>query len=83
MYNVGSAGKIIRDYVIRRFNASLARAQEARGTGPSLGPPLGVISRFTWSPETSEARPLFKAPHEEVSSFRADLGHQPQVKRRL
>jgi hypothetical protein len=35
--------------------------------------PLSAISRFTWSPESTEARPLFKAPREDDSSFRADL----------
>ena len=35
--------------------------------------PLSAISRFNWSPESAEARPLFKAPREDDSSFRADL----------
>jgi hypothetical protein len=35
--------------------------------------PLSAISRFTWSPESTEARPLLKAPREDDSSFRADL----------
>jgi hypothetical protein len=35
--------------------------------------PLSAISRFTWSPEASEARWLFKAPREDGFSFRADL----------
>ena len=35
--------------------------------------PLGAISRFSWSPESTEARRLFKAPREDDSWFRADL----------
>ena len=35
--------------------------------------PFSAISRFTWSPESPEARPLFKAPREDGSSFRVDL----------
>ena len=34
---------------------------------------LKSISRFNWSPESPEARPLLKAPREDGSSFRADL----------
>jgi hypothetical protein len=49
------------------------RAEEARGAGPSLGPPLYAISRFNWSPESTKARRLFEAPREDGSSFRADL----------
>src|SRR5437764_5087360 len=35
--------------------------------------PLSAISRFNWSPESTKARPLLKAPCEDGSSFRADL----------
>jgi len=35
--------------------------------------PRSAISRFTWSPGASDTRPLFKAPREDGSSFRADL----------
>jgi hypothetical protein len=35
--------------------------------------PLSAISRFNWSPESTEVRRLFKAPREDDSSFRADL----------
>jgi hypothetical protein len=35
--------------------------------------PLSAISRSNWSPESAEGRPLFKAPREDDSSFRADL----------
>jgi hypothetical protein len=35
--------------------------------------PLSAISRFTWSSGASDARPPFKAPREDGSSFRADL----------
>ena len=35
--------------------------------------PLSAISRFSWSPELSEARPLLKAARQDGSSFRADL----------
>ena len=45
--------------------------------------PLSAISRFTWSPESPEARPLFKAPCKDGSSFRADLEQSTQNERRL
>jgi hypothetical protein len=35
--------------------------------------PLSAISRFSLSPESTEARRLFKAPREDDSWFRADL----------
>jgi hypothetical protein len=35
--------------------------------------PLNAISRFNWSPESAEVRPLFKAAREDGSWFRADL----------
>jgi hypothetical protein len=35
--------------------------------------PLSAISGFTWSSGPSDARPPFKAPREDGSSFRADL----------
>jgi hypothetical protein len=35
--------------------------------------PPSAISRSNWSPESAEGRPLFKAPREDDSSFRADL----------
>src|SRR5205823_1426184 len=33
--------------------------------------PLSAISRSNWSPESAEVRPLFKAPREDGSWFRA------------
>jgi len=37
--------------------------------------PLGAISRFTWSPEASEARRFFEAlPPKEDSSFGRGFG---------
>jgi hypothetical protein len=45
--------------------------------------PLNAISRFTWSPEASEARPLLKAPPEESSSFRVDLEQSTSNKKTL
>jgi hypothetical protein len=35
--------------------------------------PLSAISRFNWSPESAEVRPLFEAPRQDDSSFRGDL----------
>src|SRR5213082_2111512 len=35
--------------------------------------PLSAISRFNWSPESAEVRPLFEAPRQDGSSFRVDL----------
>ena len=45
--------------------------------------PLSAISRFNWSPESAEVRPLFKAPREDDSSFRADLEQSTQIQNRL
>jgi hypothetical protein len=45
------------DYVTRRFKASLARLNKAAGAEP----PLYAISRFNWSPESAEMRPLFQS----------------------
>src|SRR5207237_1208607 len=42
--------------------------------------PLSAISRFNWSPESTEARPLLKASGEDGSSFRADLEQSIQIK---
>ena len=42
--------------------------------------PLSAISRFNWSPESPEARRLFKAPREDGSSFRADLEQSTPIK---
>ena len=35
--------------------------------------PPSAISRSNWSPESAQVRPLFKAPREDDSLFRADL----------
>ncbi|PYJ95867.1 MAG: hypothetical protein DME68_09580 [Verrucomicrobia bacterium] len=43
--------------------------------------PLSAISRFNWSPESTEARPPLKAPREDGSSFRADLERSTPNKR--
>jgi hypothetical protein len=43
--------------------------------------PLSAISRFSWSPESTEARRLFKAPREDDSWFRADLERSTQNKK--
>src|SRR5438034_8730960 len=45
--------------------------------------PFSAIPRSNRSPENSEARPLFKAPPEEVSSFRADLGQSTSSKEKF
>jgi len=37
------------------FQRIFGRAEEARGAGPSLGPPLSAISRSNWSPESAES----------------------------
>jgi hypothetical protein len=41
---------------------TFGRAEEARGAWPPLEPPLYAISRFNWSPESAEVRPLFETP---------------------
>jgi hypothetical protein len=58
------------DYVIRRFNAPSA---DLKADWIFAETPLSAISRFNWSPESPEVRPLLKGPHEDGSSFRADL----------
>ncbi len=61
------------DYVTRRPNA-LSSALNSRLKGLTFAEtPLSAISRFSWSPEASEMRPLCEAPHEDGSSFRANL----------
>src|SRR5438034_11772300 len=54
------------------FQRIFGRAEEARGAGPALGPPLSAIARSNWSPESAEVR-LFTAPREDGSWFRAEL----------
>ena len=69
------SGVLINSLRLRHptFQRIFGRAEEARGAGPSLGPPLYAISRSNWSPESAEVRPLFKAPREDGSWFRAEL----------
>src|SRR5437879_6960231 len=68
-----SGGKIPVDYVSRRLNALSSRLK-SRSEGLTFAEtPLSAISRFTWSPESAEVRPPFKASREDDSSFRADL----------
>jgi hypothetical protein len=55
------------------FQRIFGRTEEARGAGSTLGLPLYAISRSNWSPESAEVRPLFKAPREDGSWFRAEL----------
>jgi hypothetical protein len=68
--------KKLLDYVIRQFQLICGEPQG----WIFVETPFSAIPQI---PDSTEVRPLFKAPGEEVSSFRADLGHQPQVKRRL
>ena len=61
------------DYVIRRPNA-LSTVLNSRLKGLTFGETTAcAISRFTWSPEASEMRPLCEVPHGDGSSFRANL----------
>ena len=73
MTAIGSAAKKVLDYVIRRLNALSAELKGRLGGLTFAETPLSAISRFNWSPESTEARRLFKAPREDDSSFRADL----------
>jgi len=68
----GSAGKIVFDYVTRRFNASSAELKSSWGCTFAETPSC-AISSFNWNPESAEARSLFKAPREDDSGFRAEL----------
>ena len=70
---MGSAGKIVLDYVIRRLNALSAGPKSRLGGLTFAEAPLSAISRFSWSPESTEARRLFKALREDDFWFRADL----------
>jgi hypothetical protein len=70
---VGNAAKKVLDYVTRRFNASSAGLESRLGSLTFAEAPLSAISRFNWSPESTKARPLFEAPRQDDSSFRADL----------
>ena len=49
------------DYVTRRFNASLAGLKIRLGGLTFAEAPLSAISRFNWSPESAEVRPLFQS----------------------
>ena len=68
-----SAAKIVLDYVTRRLNASSAGLESRLGSLTFAEAPLSAISRFNWSPESPEVRPLSKGSREDGSSFRADL----------
>ena len=68
------------DYVIRRFNAPSA---DLKADWIFAETPLSAISRFNWSPESPEARPLLKAAREDGSSFRADLEQSTPNERRF
>jgi hypothetical protein len=64
---------IIFDYVIRCLNA-LSAGLKAGWKGLTFAEtPLSAISRFSWSPESPEVRPLLKVPPEDGSSFRLGL----------
>ncbi len=52
--------------MIRRLNALSAGLKSRLGDLTFAETPPSAISRFTCSPESSEARPLFKAPGEEM-----------------
>jgi hypothetical protein len=70
----GSTDKVVLDYVIRQFERIFGRAEEACGAGSSLRHRLARSPDPTdWSPESAEVRPLFKAPREDGSWFRAEL----------
>ncbi len=58
---------------IRRLNALSAGSEKPVGGLTFAETPLSAISRFNWSPESAEVRPLFEAPREDDSSFRAEL----------
>jgi hypothetical protein len=45
--------------------------------------PLSAISRFTWNPESPEARSLFTAPMKMVPRSARTWSSQPQIKSRL
>jgi hypothetical protein len=61
MDSCGSGVKVIFDYVIRRLNALSVGLKSRSGGLTFAETPPSAISRFTWSPESPEARPLFKA----------------------
>ena len=61
------------DYVIRRLNALLTWVKGWLKGLTFAETPLSAISRFNWSPESPEARPLIESAREDGSSFRADL----------
>jgi hypothetical protein len=69
---------MILDYVIRRLDAFSAGLKNRLKGLTFAETPLSAISRFSWSPESPEARPLLKAPREDGSSFRADLERSTQ-----
>src|SRR6266480_1694417 len=56
-----------------RFQRIFGRRETLVGGLTFAETPLSAISRFNWSPESTEARPPLKAPREDGSSFHADL----------
>src|SRR5882724_1703763 len=74
--NIRLSGVLVKnvlDYVSRRFNAYSAGLKSRLGSLTFAEAPLSAISRFNWSPESAEVRPLLKAPCEDGSWFGADL----------
>jgi hypothetical protein len=53
------------------FQRIFGRAKEARGAGPTLGPPLYAITRSNPNPESAEVRPL--SSRKDGSWFCAEL----------
>ena len=50
---LGRVTEIIYKFIgyVPTFQRIFGRAEEARGAGPTLGPPLYAIARSNWSPE--------------------------------
>src|SRR5206468_12620827 len=77
----GVLAKSILDYVIRRFNASSGRAQSRLGSLTFAEAALSAISRFNWSPESAEVRPLLQsALVRMVPGSARTWSSQPQMK---
>src|SRR6266542_4153087 len=73
----------IIDEVIRRVNALSAGLNRLKGLS-FAETPLSAISRFSWSPESPEARPLFQERLVKMVPRSARIwSSQPQMKGRL
>ena len=72
---VVGAGKSALDYVIRRFDLPSARLNKQGWIFAET--PLNAISRFNWSPESAQGRPLVQSKADRFSMRNLFAGSIP------